>query len=104
MSPLALRGSQRQAKCEYRIRVLLAQPFSSAKYFHAQPLTVGANGYDASNSGGTNRAPTNQKLIDRVKDGCRSPALNCRQFGFLGEPRINVLELNLALDERYPAR
>lgn len=137
---------------------LLAQPFSSAKYFHARPSAAGANGYDATNSGGTNWGPTNQKLIDRVKNDTAalhsenpgkpvpvdlvttsgsgldphiSPAgaefqvarvamarrtaeanirklveehTELRQFGFLGEPRINVLELNLALDERYPAR
>jgi potassium-transporting ATPase KdpC subunit len=45
---------------------VIGQPFISTKYFHSRPSAAG-NGYDAANSGGTNFAPTNQKLIDRIR-------------------------------------
>ena len=134
---------------------IIAQPFTSAKYFHPRPSAAG-NGFDAANSGGTNLASTNQKLIDRVRadaatlhqenpnqpvpvdlvttsasglDPEISPAAaefqipriarqrgisesvlrelvqnhtSQRDFGLLGEPRVNVLELNLALDNLSP--
>ncbi len=136
---------------------IIAQPFTSAKYFHPRPSNAG-NGYDAANSGGTNYAPTNQKLIDRVQADAKSlheenpaqpipvdllttsasgldpeisPAAaefqvpriarerslpestirelvqkhtDQRDLGLLGEPRVNVLELNLALDEMTQKR
>jgi len=131
---------------------IIGQPFVSAKYFHSRPSNAG-NGYDAANSGGTNYASTNQKLIDRVRADASSlhqenpaqpipvdlvttsasgldPEISPaaaefqipriareravpesairdlvqkhtyqRDLGLLGEPRVNVLELNLALDE-----
>ena len=135
---------------------ILAQGFSSPAYFHPRPSFAG-NGYDPTNTNGSQLGPTNQKLIDRVKgdtstahaDNPNSPVpidlvtgsasgldphitpaaaefqlprvakergttveqlralvqkhTEDRQFGFLGEPRVNVLELNLGLDERFPA-
>ncbi|AXC15176.1 Potassium-transporting ATPase C chain [Acidisarcina polymorpha] len=131
---------------------LIGQNFSSEKYFHSRPSAAG-NGYDASNSSGSNLAASSQKLVTRIQgdvakastdnpsqpvpidlvtasasglDPDITPAaanyqihriaqarklsddavaklvsthITPRQFGFLGEPRVNVLELNLALDE-----
>jgi K+-transporting ATPase ATPase C chain len=37
-----------------------------------------------------------RRVIDAHTEG--------RQFGVFGEPRVNVLELNLALDERWPQK
>jgi potassium-transporting ATPase KdpC subunit len=131
---------------------IIGQPFTAPQYFHSRPSLAG-NGYDAANSGGSNYAPTNKKLIDRVagdvaalqtehpgndipvdlvtasgsgldpditlaaaefqvgrvagerhlsEDAVRklvSRHTEGRQLGFLGEPRVNVLLLNLDLDQ-----
>ena len=147
---------------------LIGQNFTSAAYFHGRPSATtvpdpndptktSASPYNAASSGGSNLAPSNKALIDRIKaamaklrkenprtpvpvdlvttsasglDPDLSPAAalfqvpriararklpenRLRQFvddhihdrfvGLLGEPRVNVLQLNLALD-RLAAR
>src|SRR5450631_4355509 len=45
---------------------ILAQSFTSDKYFHPRPSAAG-NGYDATASGGSNFAQSNQKLVTRIQ-------------------------------------
>jgi K+-transporting ATPase ATPase C chain len=130
---------------------LLAQSFTSDRYFHPRPSAAG-NGYDATASGGSNLAQSNKTLVTRIqgdidKLAAQNPGkpvpidlvttsasgldpditpdaafyqvsrvakarnlseesvrelieqhVTNRQLGVLGEPRVNVLNLNLALD------
>ena len=132
---------------------LLAQSFTSDRYFHPRPSAAG-NGYDPTASGGSNLAQTNAKLVQRIQgdidrlekenpgkpvpidlvttsgsgldpdiapDDADYQAARVakargwsedrlrqvikqhtagRTLGFIGEPRVNVLELNLDLDQQ----
>jgi len=131
---------------------LIAQSFTSDKYFHPRPSAAG-NGYDATASGGSNLAQSSKTLVTRIqgdidKLAAQNPGkpvpidlvttsasgldpditpdaafyqasrvakvrnlseasvhkfieqhITGRQLGVLGEQRVNVLDLNLALDE-----
>ena len=48
------------------------------------------------------RVATERKVPEAEVDKLVLEHTANRQWGFLGEPRVNVLELNLALDERFP--
>jgi K+-transporting ATPase ATPase C chain len=132
---------------------LVGQLFKKPQYFHGRPSAAG-NGYDPTQTGGTNLGPTSKKLIDATRSAiaalrkenpdahapipmdlvtssasgidpdispegayyqaarvakARGMSLEAvraliaahvtpRQFGIFGEPRVNVLDLNRALD------
>lgn len=136
---------------------IIGQSFTGPGYYHSRPSNAGT-GYDATASGGSNLAPTNKNLIERVKQEVQkvqaenpgapvpidlvtasgsgldpdvSPAAaefqvlrvaaarhvdpdklralvrkhtSGRQLGILGEPRVNVLRLNLELSSLYPSQ
>ena len=134
---------------------LLARNFTGAQYFHPRPSAAGANGFDATSSGGSNLGPTSSNLVanltqnianyraennlatnaivpadavtesasgldphispanaeiqitrvakargfsaDRVRELVRQNT-NGRDLGVFGEPRVNLMTLNFALD------
>lgn len=134
---------------------LIGQPFDDPKYFWGRLSATSPFPYNAASSSGSNLAPTNQALIDAVKQrvaalreadpGNTAPVpvdlvtssgsgldphisvaaalyqaprvarvrklsveavqqlvrrhTQGRQFGILGEPRVNVLQLNRALEQ-----
>jgi potassium-transporting ATPase KdpC subunit len=45
---------------------IIGQSFTGDTYFHSRPSAAG-NGYDATNSGGSNFAESNKKLVDRIQ-------------------------------------
>ena len=133
---------------------IIGQLWTQPRYFQGRPSAAG-KGYDPTQTGGTNLAPSSKKLIDATRatiaqlekqnpdahgappmdlvtssasgidpdispqaayweaprvakargltlaavDALIAQRVQARTFGFLGEPRVNVLELNLALDE-----
>ncbi len=134
----------------------IAQNFTGARYFHPRPSAAGANGFDATSSGGSNLGPTSSNLVaaiaqriadyraenglatnapvpadavtasgsgldpdispsnaelqilrvararglsgDRVRELVKQNT-HGRDLGISGEPRVNVMTLNFALDQ-----
>ena len=113
---------------------LIGQPFDQPQYIWTRPSAAG-DGYDATQSSGSNLGPLNPELasnveaqVQKLKDADpqnKAPIpidlvtmsgsirgisveqvqkaiddnTDSKQFNIFGEPRVNVLAVNLALDE-----
>jgi K+-transporting ATPase ATPase C chain len=104
---------------------LIGQAFSGPGYFWSRPSSAGSgNGYDApvpidlatASASGLDpdispaaafyqvaRVAAERHVSEDTMRNLVSAHITQRQFGLLGEPRVNVLELNLALDKMTPA-
>lgn len=81
----------------------------SAAPIPADAITTSGSGLDPEISPANALRQVNRVAIARHADPDRIRLLvehrmQGRQFGILGEPRVNVLELNLALDQHFPVR
>lgn len=65
--PDKARGSLIISKDKVIGSALIGQSFTNARYFHGRPSALGKP-YDASNSGGSNFGPSNNKFIDDVNE------------------------------------
>ncbi len=74
---------------------LIGQNFSKEGYFISRPSSAGENGYDALSSSGSNLAPTNKLLLDRIK--ASKEALHVR-FGEGDIPSDLVMSSGSGLD------
>ena len=80
---------------------LIGQNFSDPAHFWGRPSATAPMPYNAAASGGSNQGPLNPALADAVArrvEALVEAHTEGPLFGLLGEPRVNVLALNLALD------